>query len=269
MAETLKSRVIPLSTGRRLVGEWLHHARKVPSLPLARDCQIAPLVEARSRLAAPPSWTAILMKAYGLVARDNPELRRMYLTFPYRRLYEHDRSECALIVEREYQRETVVLAAKFVDIERKSLAELDGHINFFRTAEVWSVSEFRQLLRMACYPTWVRRFGVWRVLNWSGPLRARRAGTFSMSSLGNFGVEQIHPLTPLTTYFTFGPIQPDGRVTLKIIYDHRVMDGRCVSRALVDLENAVNTALLREVQAMIQLTAPMAPRFLAAALAVG
>jgi hypothetical protein len=248
MAERSRGKTIALSTGRRLVGEILHHARKVPSLPLARDCNLALLAAARSRLLEPPSWTAIFMKAYALVARDTPALRRMYLTVPYPRLYEHDRSECALIVEREYQGETVVLTGKMIGIESKPLAELDLHIKFFRNAEVWSVSEFRQMLRMARYPKWVRRFGMWRVLNWSGPRRARRAGTFSMSSLGNFGVEQIHPLSPLTTYFTFGPIQRDGRVTLKIIYDHRVMDGRCISQSLVDLEHVLNTAIVKEMR---------------------
>jgi len=66
-----------------------------------------------------------------------------------------------------------------------------------------------------------------------------------MSSLGGFGVEQIHPLSPLTTYFTFGPIQRDGRVTLKIIHDHRVIDGRYIAQSLVDLEHVLNTALLK------------------------
>src|SRR5207249_6818960 len=134
MVERSRGKTIALTTGRRVVGEILHHARKVPSLPLARDCNVAPLVGARSRLAEPASWIAIFMKAYGLVARDTDALRRMYLTFPYPRLYEHDRSECALIVEREYQGETVVFAAKVVGIEHKSVAELDGHIDFFRSA---------------------------------------------------------------------------------------------------------------------------------------
>lgn len=76
-----------------------------------------------------------------------------------------------------------------------------------------------------------------------------------ISSLGNFGVEQIHPQSPLTTYFTFGPIQPDGRVTLKIIYDHRVMDGRCVCAALVALERKLNTAILDELLSSSSLAA--------------
>ena len=68
MGEKYKGKTMALSTRRRLVGEILHHARKLPSLPLARDCNIASLIAVRSRLAEPPSWIAIFMKAYALVA---------------------------------------------------------------------------------------------------------------------------------------------------------------------------------------------------------
>jgi len=169
----------------------------------------------------------------------------MYLSVPYPRLYEHCRSECALIVEREYQGEMVVLTGKMINIEDKSLSEIDLTIKFFRNAEVWSVSEFRQMLRMRAIPSGCAAFRHVAGAQLVGPRRARRAGTFSMSSLGGFGVEQIHPLSPLTTYFTFGPIQRDGRVTLKIIHDHRVIDGRYIAQSLVDLEHVLNTALLK------------------------
>jgi pyruvate/2-oxoglutarate dehydrogenase complex dihydrolipoamide acyltransferase (E2) component len=75
-------------------------------------------------------------------------------------------------------------------------------------------------------------------------------GTFVISSLGNYGVEQMHPLTALTTYFTFGPISPAGEVTLKVIYDHRVMDGRAVARVLVRLEEVLNGAVLDELRGL-------------------
>ena len=68
-------------------------------------------------------------------------------------------------------------------------------------------------------------------LNLSGFKRAKRLGTFTISSLGNLGVEQHHPISPLTTYLTFGPISASGEVNVKIIYDHRVMDGRTVAVA--------------------------------------
>ena len=107
-----------------------------------------------------------------------------YLTFPYHRIYEHPCSECSLLVEREWQGEPIVLGAKIVGIEDKSLAQLDGHIERFLPIldDVWNISDFRQLLRMAGYPKWLRRFGMWQMLNWIGPRRARRAGTFMISS---------------------------------------------------------------------------------------
>ena len=67
-----------------------------------------------------------------------------------------------------------------------------------------------------------------------------------ISSLGNLGVEQFHPLTFLTTYVTYGPISDEGDVTVKIIYDHRVLDGRTAARALGTLEETMNGPMLAE-----------------------
>ena len=69
-----------------------------------------------------------------------------------------------------------------------------------------------------------------------------------VSSLGSMGVEQIHPRTFLTTYLTFGPIDRYGDVNVKIIYDHRVLDGRTVARALVELEKTLNGPILNEIR---------------------
>ncbi len=241
-----RGKTIRLSVGRRLVGDLLHHARQVPSLPLARDCWIDPLIRARAAALRTPSWTAVFMKAYGIVADRIPELRRAYIPYPWARLYEHPRSDCAILIERTVESEPTVLAAKIIDPATMPLGEIDDHLKRFREGELASISPFRQLLRLGRLPKLLRRFAYWMTLYFSGYKRARRLGTFMMSSLGNLGIEQIHPLTPLTTYFTFGPIRPDGWVNLKIIYDHRVMDGRTVGRALVDLESILNYELVRE-----------------------
>ena len=242
-------KTLPLTLGRRLIAELMHHAQKVPSLPLARLCQIPALVAAR--LQAPGvSWMAIFLKAYALASRDIPELRRAWIPFPYARLYEHPTSEAAVLIEREYRGESIVVGAKIRNPEEAPLPAIDGHLKFYRETPVEEVSAFRQLLRLARLPLLLRRFFFWRVLAVSGHRRACRLGTFIISSLGNFGVEQMHPLTALTTYFTYGPIQPDGGVTLKVIYDHRVMDGRTVARVLVRLEEVLNGAILDEVRTL-------------------
>lgn len=250
MSNSNKSRGkdIPLSPGRRLVAELMHHAQKVPSLPLARLCHIPQLVEARQLATTPVSWMAIFLKAYALVGCEIPELRRAWIPFPFARLYEHPSSEGAVLIEREYRGEAIVVGAKIRKPEEASLTLIDSHLARYRSTPVEQVTAFRQLLRLARLPGLLRRFFFWRVLAVSGYRRACRLGTFVISSLGNFGVEQMHPLTALTTYFTYGPIQSDGSVTLKVIYDHRVMDGRTVARVLVRLEEVLNGAILQEVR---------------------
>src|SRR5262249_23944394 len=146
--------------------------------------------------------------------------------------------------ERAWQGEQVVLAAKIRAPENSTLAALDGHLRYFKEAPVLEVSSFRQLLRLGRLPGFIRRFTFWHSLYLSGFKRAKRLGTFMISSLGSLDVEQHHPLTPLTTYFTFGPISPEGEVTAKIIYDHRVLHGRCVARCLQTLDEVLRTTLL-------------------------
>jgi hypothetical protein len=248
MADRRKGFCTRLSPARKMVLELMHHARKVPSLPIARKCDLSGIAAARREAPSPPSWTTILLRAYGLVARDYPELRRALIPWPWTHLYQHPCSECAILVERSWQGENVVLGAKLRAPEDKSLAEIDAYLRHLQTAPVLEINYFRQVLRVGRLPWLLRRFTFWHSLYLSGFKRAKRFGTFMISSLGNLGAEQLHPLTPLTTYFTFGPIADDGEAELKIIYDHRVLDARCVARALCDLEGILNHDLALELE---------------------
>jgi pyruvate/2-oxoglutarate dehydrogenase complex dihydrolipoamide acyltransferase (E2) component len=86
-------------------------------------------------------------------------------------------------------------------------------------------------------------------LNVSGAKRAKRLGTFGLTSYGALGAEQMHPISPLSTTFTFGPIDDEGRVCIKIIYDHRVLDGAYVARRLRDVEEAMAGPIFDELRA--------------------
>jgi hypothetical protein len=239
-----------LSPARRLGIEFLRQGRKVPSVPVARTCNLAAVAEQREKAFPKPSWTALFIKAYGLVQRDYPELRRAYLPLPYARLYEHPHSTCALVIEREWQNETVLLGAKIRSPEDTSLEAIQGHITRFKEAPVRSISDFRMALRVGRMPGLLRRFLYWVTLSWSGATRAKRLGTFVVSSYGSLGAEQLHPIAPYTTLLTFGPISPAGDVVVKVIYDHRVMDGRLIARCLAHLEQVLHTAILDELKTM-------------------
>ena len=70
-----------------------------------------------------------------------------------------------------------------------------------------------------------------------------------ISSHGSQSVEQEHPITALTTFLTFGPINQDGEVVVRVIYDHNVMDGRTICRAFHELGRVLDVQILAELRA--------------------
>ncbi len=259
-----KGIVFPLSVPRRLIADLLHFARRVPSIPLSRLMDVSELQAARRAHPARPSWSVLFMKAYARVAIDHPPLRRALLEFPYPRIYEHPQTNCSLAIERTFDGEEGVFFGMFRAPEGQTLGELQRSLVEFKTLPLEQIGFFRRMVRVSRFPTVVRRF-LWSAsLNCSGRARAKRFGTFGVTTLGGQGVEQIHPLSPLTTTLTFGPIDGRGKVTVKIIYDHRVLDGAYVARRLVDLEDVLNGMILAELQrgedcAVLPLSAPTAP----------
>src|SRR5436190_14754900 len=203
MANAAKGTWLGLSPARKMTIELLHFARQVPSVPVARALNVAAVARARAQAAAPPSWTTVFVRAYGLVARRFPGLRRALIPWPYPRLYEHPHSVCALVVEREWRGETVLLGAKLRAPEDMPLGAIHRHLRRLKESPVREVSEFRQALRVGRLPGPLRRFLFWHSLQFSGAKRAKRFGTFMVSSYGSLGAEQMHPRSFHTTLLTF------------------------------------------------------------------
>lgn len=255
MSRQPKGSQLALSPARKLVIEMLHHARRLPSIPVARTIQIADVAHARQQARLRPSWTAVFLRGYGLVCQEFAELRRAYLPWPYPHLYEHPQSIGAVAIERQLQGDSVLLAAKIRGPEDMPLEAIDGCLRRFKDAPITKVASFRQLLRIGRMPSFLRRFVFWHSLYLSGYKRAKRFGTFMVSSYGSLGAEQLHPLCPLTTLLTFGPIHPTGEVVVKVIYDHRVVDGRRIASCLSRLEEVLRTSIVPELQSLRRMAA--------------
>jgi hypothetical protein len=189
------------------------------------------------------------MKAYALVGAEHAPLRRSLLEFPWPRLYEHPWMNCAMAIERVYQGEEGVFVGIFRAPEQQSLSQLQEAVAWYKNETLEKVGFYRMALRFSKAPTPLRRIMWWGALNMSGLKRSKRFGTFGLSSYGALGAEQIHPISPLTTTLTYGPIDPlTGRVVVKLIYDHRVLDGAYVARRLRDLEDVLNGPILDELR---------------------
>lgn len=245
-----RGRNLPLSPPRRLVGDLLHFACKVPSIPVQRRINVASLREARERAAGRPSWCAIFLKGYALVAARMPELRRAYLGWPWPHLYEHPSNIASVAIARDYQGESAVFFAHFQSPERQSLGELEAHLRQFKEAPVWSIGLYRRALRVSRLPRPLRRLLWWVGLNSSGPKRAKRMGTMGLSAYSGLGAESLHPLSPLTTTLNYGVIGADGAVDVRIVYDHRVLDGVTVAGALAALDEVLSGDILAELREM-------------------
>jgi hypothetical protein len=241
-----QGRYLPLSLPRRLVNDMLHFARRIPSVPVERRLNVAAVAELRHRLADRPGWCALFTKAYGLVAAAQPALRRAYMGFPWPRLYEHPFSIASVAIERDYDGEPGVFFGHIRGPECHPLLNLEAALRRFKDQPVEDIGLFRRGLTVARLPRPLRRLMWWIGLNSSGPKRAKRLGTFGVSVYAGLGAASLHPLSVLTTTLNYGVIGRDGTVDVRLVYDHRVMDGATVARALADLEDVMNGAIRQE-----------------------
>ncbi|RMI12246.1 hypothetical protein U8C41_22990 [Sinorhizobium meliloti] len=245
----MRGRALKLSASRRLVGDLMRFSMKVPRVSVQRRMHLGPLLEARTSLESRPSWTALFLKGYGLLAQETPELRRAYVKFPRPQLYEYPGSIASIAHEREYEGERIVLLTTIKNPERRPIAELGSLMQTARTSPVLEVKEFRRALKIARLPGPIRWLLMWLGLN-IGRQRARRFGTFQLSVYSGLGAESLNPLTPLTSLLNYGPIDNDGSVTVRIHYDHRVMDGANVARALERFERILNGEVTAELEGL-------------------
>ena len=115
-------RYIAVSRFRRLVIDLMHFSAKVPGVTLERRIELAPLIAARQACPKSPTWSAILTKAFAVVAARNPVLRTAYLTFPWARFYEHSTSIATINVDRQLAEERIVIYAHIDSPENRTLA---------------------------------------------------------------------------------------------------------------------------------------------------
>ena len=241
----MRGRRIPISVQRRLVLDLLYFAKRIPTVPVQRRMSLAPLATARAECRQQVRWVAIFTKAYAMVAQEIPELRRTYIKIPWHALYEYPTSRALILIERDYNGESAILPVSIKDPAKESLHYITGQIEQAAHAPVAQLKNLRRWIWFARLPTPVRRIAWWIGLNW-GRQRGNYFGTFGVSVYSSLGAESLHPLGPVTTVLNYGVISKSGEVDVRIIYDHRVMNGTTVARALVRLEVMLNSAMVQE-----------------------
>lgn len=209
---------------------------------------LAPLAAARNASPTRIGWCTLFTKAYSLVALRRPDLRRAYLGLPWGHLYEHPSNVASIAVERRLDGEDAVLFAMLRDPELLALTDLQREIDHVKHAPVESIAAFRRQLRTSQLPAFVRRLAWWIGLNTSGVERARHFGTFGISATAALGASQLLVLSPLTTTLYYGPFDRNNSLDMRLVFDHRVLDGASIARALAEMEATLLGDILAEVR---------------------
>lgn len=189
------------------------------------------------------SWNVLYMKAYASVCRQNPILRRNYVAFPFRHLYEHDANVCMLTIARVYKGEERLFFARFNAPDLESLEDLQKQFDHYRKAPVEDIKQFRHQMMFAKAPVLVRRAAWWGLFNVWPSKRASHIGTFGMSISGYRGVYGTKHLGPNTTILGIDPFPTKGVSRITLTFDHRVLDGAPAKKALHDLQHILTTAI--------------------------
>lgn len=250
-----RSRWKRISINRALVLDGLYFAQRVPLFPAEKTIDLSEVARLRSTTKRRVSWAVLFVKAYAIAAQRHPALRQMYVRWPWPHFIEFPESIAMVVVNRQFRGENRICWGKLDHPERRTLLSLQWQLNEFQTKPVEQI--FRSHVRLSHMPAPLRRLVYWWNFNFSGNKRAKRLGTFSMSTLAGQGVLNRGHQTFLTSSLTYGPVDEQGRAVVTLLCDHRVVDGIVAAQALADLETALRGPITEEVRAL-------APRLAAA-----
>ena len=243
----MRGTVRKISMPRRLIADLMHASMGVPFVSLARPLDIRQLIDARALASQPPGWAAIFVKAFSLVAKEQPVLRTLYAKWPWPSFYELPRSIAMIAIARVENGEDCVLPQRITAPDMLPLSEIEALIRHAKEAPISEVPAFRKMLRATRLPLPLRRL-IWLIgLNF-GRQRANYFGSFGVTSVAAYGAGELHALSPGPFIVSYGVVGPEPTIDVVIRWDHRVADAALIAKTLTRLEQVLNTEIAVELR---------------------
>ena len=258
----MRGTVRKISMPRRLVADLMYASIRVPFVSLRRSLDIRQLLEARALAAQRPGWAAIFVKAFSLVAKEQPILRTLYAKWFRPSFYELPRSVGMIAIARVEDGEDCVLPQKVTAADELPLTEVDAQIRHAKDAPIAEVPAFRKVLRATRLPLPLRRLAWLLGLNF-GRQRANYFGSFGVTSVAAFGGGELHALSPGPFILSYGVVEPDQTIDVVIRWDHRITDAALIAKVLTRLEQVLNTEIAAELRGHRQQSEPKPVRAVA------
>lgn len=246
---------VPLSVPRRLITDLMRLAKPVPAVSVERIMDLSDVIAARNAIAYRPAWVGIFAKAYALVAREHVPLRQSFVKWPWPHLYEYPSSSAGIAINRDYHGEPCVVPLLIKDPASLPIKTIAAMVEDYARAPMTSINAYRRALAIGRLPGFLRRPILWLGFNLARQ-RANYFGTFGVTSFSFTKSELLYVPSPVTSVLTFGLFGEDGRTPVRIIVDHRVMDGMTFAAILTRLEEILNGPILQELRSETAATSP-------------
>ena len=235
-----------IGLARRLVIDLMHAS--VPLVVVKKTLKLDRLAQARAQLTVRPGWTPIIVKAFCMVARDEPWLRTFYMKWPWPHFYEVPRSVAMAAIIRDSFDTEVPILLKIGSADEMPIATVEAILQSGKNAPLKEVPALDRVMRITKLPMPLRRLFWWFGLN-IGRQRANNFGTFAITSLATLGAETVVLNSPGPSMMTYGLVKPDNTMDILLHWDHRIYDGVLAARALQRLEAVMNGEIADELLA--------------------
>jgi hypothetical protein len=237
-----------ISLSRIFIVDLMHASMRVPFISLSRPLDIGPFMAARAKAASPPGWAAVFVKAFAIVARDEPVLRTLYVKLPWPHFFELPRSVAMVAVARVQDGEECILPEKVPAPDERPLAEIDAQIHRAKNAPLEEIPAFRKILMASRLPLPLRRLS-WLIGLNVGRMYANNFGSFGVTSVAAYGRGKLQALSPGPFLLSYDVVGADHRIDVILRWDHRVTDAAVIARVLTRLEQVLNTEISTELLA--------------------
>jgi hypothetical protein len=169
----------------------------------------------------------------------------MFVAYPTPRLYEHPFSVASISIHRDDPNGGKRLIwGRLDNPEDSGLVPIQKRLDQVTRGPLNEV--FKDGMRLERLPSPLRRLSWWLAMNVQGRQRAKKIGTFSISTLaGENSLNRGHPLVT-TSSLAYSRCSDDGACLVTLIADHRVVDGMLAAQALGLLETKLVGQVLDE-----------------------
>jgi hypothetical protein len=231
---------------QRLAIDLLRFTIGVPSHTERMRLNLAAVATARAQSAARPRWMTIFVKAYAMVAKEIPDLRRAYLGLPRPHFYEYPTSVAMFVLDREHEGEKFHFNYTVRDPAALSLVDIDRMITNALKRPIEEVREYNRAVSIARLPAPLRRFLMWLGYN-LGRQRPKYFGTFAVTTHTEGRMSGL--MCAWTTRLSYGRLADDGTMDVRVAVDHRVIDGPTGERVLLRLQEILDGPIADELRA--------------------